>query len=247
MEEASGVDLDWFWRGWFYSTDHVDISLDRIYKLRVDTKDPDIDFARERQVELDKPYSLTDERNKAEGKKLWIERFPDIKDFYDENDRFTVTNKERNSYQSFLKGMKDWERKAFERTVSEDKNYYVLDFTNKGGLVMPIILELEFADGSKEEMRIPAEIWRKSPKAVSKLIVTEKEKELVNVTVDPRWETADVDVENNHYPRRIIPSRVEAYKSKRRTSKVSRDIMHDIKTELKSDKDDEEKKEKEDK
>ncbi|MEC9261825.1 MAG: M1 family metallopeptidase, partial [Pseudomonadota bacterium] len=103
MEEASGVDLDWFWRGWFYTTDHVDISLDKVYKLRLDTEDPDIDYARERQFEKDKPMSLTVERNKEEGRKLWVERFPDITDFYDENDQFTVTNKERNKYQSWLK------------------------------------------------------------------------------------------------------------------------------------------------
>jgi predicted secreted protein len=236
MEEASGVDLDWFWRGWFYTTDHVDISIDTVYKLRIDTKDPDIDFSRERQYEADKPLSLTTERNAAEGK-LWVERFPDIKDFYDDNDRFTVTNKERNSYQKFLKDLKPWERETFERAVKEDKNYYVLDFSNNGGLVMPIILELTFADGSKENQYIPAEIWRRSAKSVSKLLITDKDKELVSVTIDPRWETADVDVNNNHYPRQIIPSRIEAYKSKKSTSKVSRDIMQDIKTELKTDDD----------
>jgi hypothetical protein len=240
MEEASGVDLDWFWRGWFYSTDHVDISLDKISKLRVDTKDPDIDFDRSRQEELDKPMSLTDERNKAEGKELWVERFSDITDFYDENDRFTVTNKERNKYNKFLKDLKPWEKTAFERAVKEDKNYYVLEFSNKGGLVMPIILELTFADGSIENQYIPAEIWRRTPKAVNKMIITDKDKELVSVTIDPRWETADVDVDNNHYPRQIIPSRIEAYKSKKSTKKVSRDIMQDIKTELKTDDDDEE-------
>ena len=239
MEEASGVDLDWFWRGWFYSTDHVDISLDKISKLRMDTKDPDIDFDRQRQEELDKPLSLTDERNKAEGKQLWVERFPDVTDFYDENDRFTVTNKERNKYQKFLKKLDPWERATLERAVKEDKNYYVLEFSNKGGLVMPIILELTFADGSKEQQYIPAEIWRRTPKAVNKLIITEKDKELVSVAVDPRWETADVDVSNNDYPRKIIPSRIEAYKSKESTKKVSRDIMQDIKTELKSDDEDE--------
>jgi hypothetical protein len=235
MEEASGVDLDWFWRGWFYSTDHVDISLDKISKLRMDTKDPDIDFDRQRQEELDKPMSLTDERNKAEGKQLWVERFPGVTDFYDENDRFTVTNKERNKYQKFLKELKPWERATFERAVKEDKNYYVLEFSNKGGLVMPILLELTFADGSKEQQYIPAEIWRRTPKAVNKLIITDTDKELVSVTVDPRWETADVDVSNNNYPRKIIPSRIEAYKRKKSTKKVSRDIMQDIKTELKSD------------
>ena len=237
MEEASGVDLDWFWRGWFYTTDHVDISLDRVYKLRLDTENPDVDFDRERQAELDKPYSLTDERNKAEGKKLWVDRFSDIKDLYDEKDRWTVTNKDRNKYNKYMKGLKDWERKALERAVKEDKNYYVLDFSNKGGLVMPIILELTFEDGSKENMYIPAEIWRRTPKAVSKLIVTEKDKNLVSVVVDPRWETADVDVENNHYPRRIIPSRIESYKSKRSTTGVRRDLMHEIKTKLKTDED----------
>ena len=243
MEEASGVDLDWFWRGWFYTTDHVDISLDKVYKLRLDTEDPDIDYARERQFEKDKPMSLTVERNKDEGRKLWVERFPDITDFYDENDQFTVTNKERNKYQSWLKKLEPWERKAFERAIEEDKNYYVMEFSNVGGLVMPIILEMTFADGTKEMMRIPAEIWRRTPKAVSKLVVTDKDKELVSVTVDPRWETADVDVENNHYPRQIIPSRIEAYKSKRSTTGARRDIMQDIKTELKTDDEDGEKKE----
>ena len=234
MEEASGVDLDWFWRGWFYSTDHVDISLDRVYKLRLDTQDPDIDLTRQREAEQEKPLSLTVERNQQEGRKLWIERFDDIKDFYDDNDQYTPTNKDRNKYQSFLKKLEPWERKAFERAVREDKNYYVMDFTNKGGLVMPIILELEFADGTKQITRIPAEIWRRTPKQVSKLIVTEKDQELVSVTVDPRWETADVDVENNAYPRRIIPSRIEAYKSKKSTSRVSMDLMQDSKTKLKS-------------
>ena len=244
MEEASGVDLDWFWRGWFYSTDHVDISLDKISKLRIDTKNPDIDFDRLRQEELDKPLSLTDERNKTEGKELWVDRFSDITDFYDENDRFTVTNKERNKYNKFLKDLKPWEKTAFERAVKEDKNYYVLEFSNKGGLVMPIILELTFADGTKENQYIPAEIWRRTPKAVNKMIITDKEKELVSVTIDPRWETADVNVDNNHYPRQIIQSRIEAYKSKKSTKKVSRDIMQDIKTELKTG--DDEDKEKDD-
>ena len=233
MEEASGVDLDWFWRGWFYSTDHVDIAIDRVYKLRLDTEDPDIDLAREREAELDKPLSLTVERNEQEGRKLWVERFEDIKDYYDDNDQYTPTNKDRNKYRKFLDKLEPWERKAFERAVREDKNYYVMDFSNLGGLVMPIILQMEFADGTSQMMRIPAEIWRRTPKAVSKLVVTDKDKELVSVTVDPRWETADVDVENNHYPRRIIPSRIEAYKAKDSTRRVSMDLMQDSKEELK--------------
>ncbi len=231
MEEASGVDLDWFWRGWFYSTDHVDISLDKVYKLQLDTKDPDIDFERRRKEEQDKPASYFVELNEAENKTSWVERNKDVTDFYDKNDRFTVTNKERNSYQQFLADLEPWERKVFERAIDENKNYYVLNFSNLGGLVMPILLQLTFEDDSVEELYIPAEIWRKTPDAVSKLIVTEKT--LKQVVVDPKWLTADVDVENNHYPRQIIPSRIEAFKREKSKDLAERDIMQDSKTKLK--------------
>jgi hypothetical protein len=231
MEEASGVDLDWFWRGWFYSTDHVDLSIDRIWKLRLDTKDPDIDFERRRQEEQDKPPSIIVERNRAE-LELWVDRNPAVRDFYDKNDRFTVTNKERNEYQAFLEELEDWEKAALERAVAEDQHYYVLEFSNPGGLVMPLILQLSYENGKTETMHIPAEIWRRDAKTVKKLIVTERE--LTGVLIDPRWETADVDVENNHYPRRIIPSRIEAFKTPEREGLERRDIMQDIKTKLKT-------------
>ena len=229
MEEASGVDLDWFWRGWFYSTDHVDISIDRVWKLRLDTTDPDIDYDRRRQEEADKPDSVIVDRNRADGP-TWVEQNPGIRDFYDENDRFTVTNKERNEYQAFLAELEEWEREALERAVEEDQNYYVLEFTNHGGLVMPILLELTFDDGATERLDIPAEIWRRNVNTVKKLIVTDRE--LTQVVIDPNWETADTDVENNHYPRRIIPSRIEAFKTKDREGMEHRDIMQDIKTKL---------------
>ena len=238
MEEASGVDLDWFWRGWFYTTDHVDISLDRIYEMRLNTENPDIDNARSREEWLDKPSSLFVERNAAEGRRTWVERNPDVRDFHDDNDMFTVTNKERNSYNSFLEGLDDWERKALDRAIAEDKNYYVLEFSNLGGLVMPIILGISYADGSSEEMRLPAEIWRRDSRIVRKLIVTDKD--VSEIVLDPHWETADVDIENNYYPRRLIPSRVESYKSEPRNGFSSRDLMQDIKTELKSEDDEDE-------
>ncbi|TQV71079.1 M1 family metallopeptidase [Aliikangiella marina] len=231
MEEASGVDLDWFWHGWFYTTDHVDISIDKVYKLRLDTKNPDIDFERLRQEEADKPTSLFVERNRKEGRELWIDKNKDVRDFYDENDRFTVTNKERNKYQQFLADLEVKEREALERAIKEDKNYYVVDFSNIGGLVMPILLEVTYADDEKELMHFPAETWRRSPHSVSKLIVTDRE--IKSLTLDPQWETADVDIENNYYPRRIIPSRIEAFKQKRSEEPVRRDIMQDIKTKVK--------------
>jgi len=239
MEEASGIDLDWFWRGWFYTTDHVDIALNRVYEMRLDTENPDIDYPRQRDIEKSLPPSVLIERNRESGMQTWVERNPDVRDFYDDNDQFTVTNKERNSYNSFLDGLEDWERAVLDRAVSEDQSYYILEFANEGGLVMPIILELTYADGSKEEMRLPAEIWRRSPHAVKKLLVTDKQ--LASILVDPMQETADVDIENNYYPRRIIPSRIESFKSENGGGLVGRDIMQDIKTELKSaDEDDEE-------
>ncbi|MFC1777221.1 M1 family metallopeptidase [Pseudomonadota bacterium] len=231
MEEASGVDLDWFFRGWFYSTDHVDLSVDRIWKLRLDTHDPDIDFERRRSEEEDKPVSIIVERNRLE-LELWVDQNKDIRDFYDKNDRFTVTNKERNEYREFLDELEDWEKVALKRAIEEDQHYYVLEFANHGGLVMPIILQLTYADGKQETINIPAEIWRRNAKTVKKLIVTDRE--ITQVVLDPRWETADVDIENNHYPRRIIPSRIEAFKTPESEKLENRDIMQDIKTELES-------------
>jgi hypothetical protein len=233
MEEASGIDLDWFWHGWFYTTDHVDISVDKVYQLRVDTKDPDIDLSRRRDEEAEKPASQFVKTNKQEGKRLWVDLNKDISDFHDTNDRFTPTNKDRNKYLKMLEDFDPWERKAFDRAIKEDKNYYVIKLSNIGGLVMPILLELTYEDGNQESVYIPAEIWRKSPAKVSKLIVTEKNKQLVSVVVDPSWLTADVDNENNHYPRRIIPSRIEAYKKDKSKKRDSMDLMHDIKAKLK--------------
>ena len=238
MEEASGIDLDWFWRGWFYTTDHVDISLERVYQMQMNTENPDIDFAREREDDKAFSPSLFSERNRAAGMRTWVERNPDVRDFYDENDEFTVTNKERNAYNSFLEGLEDWERETLDKAVSEDRNYYLVEFANKGGLVMPIILDIEYADGVTEQIRYPAEIWRRSPKAVKKLIVTERE--IVSLTIDPHMETADADIENNFYPRRLVPSRIESFKASASSRRVSRDIMQDIKTELKADSDEDE-------
>jgi len=232
MEEASGVDLDWFWRGWFYTTDHVDISLDRVFELDLLSKDPDIDYPEKRQALAREPEKVGVTANAREGLVPWVQRFPDITDFYDDNDIFTVTNVERNSYGAFKAGLEPWEQAVFERAVKEDKSYYVLEFSNIGGLVMPIILGLEFADGTKEKLYIPAEIWRRNPHKVSKLLQFEKDRKLSQIIVDPDWETADADLENNYYPRRLTPSRLETYKAERGFSYARRDIMQDIKTEL---------------
>lgn len=232
MEEASGVDLDWFWRGWFYTTDHVDISLDRVFHMEMDAENPDIDLARHRTDVQNEPDKVGVTADRSEGLQTWVERHPDIRDFYDDNDIYTVTNKERNEYKELLEGFDPIERRVFDRAVAEDAEYYALEFSNIGGLVMPIILGLEFADGTTERMYIPAEVWRRNPHRVSKLLVFEKGRELTQIVVDPNWETADADLENNYYPRRLTPSRVEAFKFKNPFTFDRRDIMQDIKTEL---------------
>jgi len=142
MEEASGIDLDWFWRGWFYTTDHVDIALDSIYEMTMDTENPDIDFARQREIEKALPPSVFVEANRDAGMQTWVERNLDVRDFYDENDQFTVTNVERNRYNNFLNGLEGWERETLDRAIDENLNYYILEFSNVGGLVMPIILSV---------------------------------------------------------------------------------------------------------
>lgn len=242
MEEVLGVDLDWFWCGWFYIIDYVDISLDSVYKFCLDIEDLDIDFVCECEVEMEKLKLFIDFCNKEEGKKFWVDCFEDISDFYDENDCYIVINKECNKYKKFLKDFEFWECKVFECVVKEDKNYYVLDFSNKGGLVMLIIFELMFEDGMKEEMCIFVEIWCCIFKVVSKFIVIDKDKELVSVIVDLYWEIVDVDVENNYYLCCIIFLCIEVYKNKLCNIYEYCDFMYDLKIELKiddEDKDDE--------
>jgi len=241
MEEASGVDLDWFWRGWFYSTDHVDISIDRVSRLKVDSHDPEISFPLEREEFAGEPLSRTLNNNAAEGRQTRVERHPELLDFYDENDQFTVSNKDRNEFQEYLESIRapldadpEWRIKALQRAQQEDKNFYMLEFSSPGGLVMPIILEITFTDDSVEMMRIPAEIWRRSPGQVNKLIA--RDKDIATIVVDPYWETADVELSNNHYPRKFIPSRLEIFKEEKASQNIpDRDLMQDIKTSLEAD------------
>ena len=228
MEEASGVDLDWFWRGWFYTTDHVDISLDRVYEMRLDTEDPDVDYARLRAIDESEPASVFVERNRAEGRRTWVERNPDVRDFYDQNDEFTVTGVERERYEEFLAGLESWERATLERAVDEDLNYYILEFSNLGGLVMPILLQVEYVGGRQEQITLPAETWRRAPHGLKKLLVSPEK--ISSIVVDPKWETADADIENNYYPRRIIPSRIESFRRPPSGNLADRDIMHNIRS-----------------
>ncbi len=225
MEDASAVDLDWFWRGWFYTTDHVDIALGDIHLYRPDSQNPDTEEAWERALENEKPEFISNLRNK--GHWLRTQDKPELLDFYNEHDKFTATNADRNKYNSANKKLEDWEKAL----LTNKSNFYIIDFNNVGGLVMPILLEVTYADNSKENIRIPAEIWRKNTSKVSKLLI--RDKEITAIAVDPNWETADVNVNNNYWPARPIKSRFELYKRKKD------DMMRDYNKELKSLDDDE--------
>lgn len=196
MEESSGVDLDWFWRGWFYSTDHVDIALDKVVRARLDGGDADAEAMERKRRREAEPKSLTVMRNTA---KTVTERDPATRDFYDRIDPLDATASERRKAAEALKDLTAEERAA--RAVKD--NFYRFSFSNRGGLVMPVILKMDFADGSSETARIPAEIWRTNAKAVTWQFVSAKT--LVKAEVDPMWETADADRSNNVYAGQIEP------------------------------------------
>jgi hypothetical protein len=222
MEDASGTDLDWFWRGWFYTTDAVDVSIDGITEYGVSSKNPELEKAWKKAQKGLEPISVTEQRNAGTLARR-VDAHPELKDFYNEHDDFTVTNKDRNKFNETIDTLEPWEKAL----LAQGKHLYLVDFSNVGGLVTPLVLEIELKSGKKYIERIPAEVWRYSTKKITKLIVTDEP--MVGLTQDPYWETADTDVSNNSWPRKITQSRLELYKSERGTG----DLMKDFKTPLK--------------
>lgn len=207
MEDASGIDLDWFWRGWFYTTDHTDISIEGIREFKIETEAKALENPK-RQVERDsKPVSVSAELNQSLPKR--VDAYPYLSDFYNTYDALAVTEADEKDLEEFLKKLSE-EEKAF---LDNPLHFYLLDFKNLGGLVMPILVELTFEDGTTEEHTIPALIWRKNSGSVSKLFITEKP--IASVTVDPRQQTADTNKDNNIFPREIQQSRFQVFKAKK--------------------------------
>jgi len=202
MEESSGMDLDWFWRGWFYSTDHVDISLENVVQARLATDEDEEQSdgpppPGEPEVEVvEPPVPLTIANNA--GMQTVIERNPSI-DAYDDNagGAYPLTDEQR---RAIGRGGRQMIMPLIQEAQAFDSNVYRFSFKNVGGVLMPIILKLTFDDGTSEVVRIPAEIWRYNSQEVSWQYVTDKT--LVQTEVDPDWETADADRENNYFPRR---------------------------------------------
>jgi hypothetical protein len=207
MEDASGVDLDWFWRGWFFTTDHVDISLDNVTPFRMDTKNPDIEkpmAGKTAKEELEK--DITYQNNKKDLPTTAVERNKDLEDFYNSYDPNAIVPSDKKAYDQYMAELGEKE-KAF---IAKGLHFYQLDLSNKGGLVMPLIIQFNLEDGTKEVKRIPAEIFRLNDQKVSKVFALSKP--VVSVELDPQEETADTERENNFFPRKAVPSRFEMFK-----------------------------------
>lgn len=188
MEDASAVDLDWFWRGWFYSTDYVDIGVKSVKKLRF-TNTPDA----KAKVLIDK-YGLTDED------------YPLV--FLEENDSPEISDQSGSDIlNTYLEKIE-----ANEGVMPKlPKNFYEVTFEKPGGLVMPILVQYNYNDGTSEQIKYPAEIWRKNDKTVKKIIATDKE--IVSLELDANASTADVETANNIWPKKESESEFDQFKS----------------------------------
>ncbi|MEQ9423591.1 MAG: M1 family metallopeptidase [Cyclobacteriaceae bacterium] len=190
MEDASAVDLDWFWKGWFYTTDHVDMSIDNVkwYKMAIN----------EEGVE----NQVTGEIANPESGEL-------PGNFQEAADTFEFTDTDNSEYREFMNRLDDNQIKQ----KNASKNFYEITFKNKGGLVMPVIVEWTFTDGTKEVQKIPAEIWRRNEQEVTKVFA--KDKEVMNIVLDPDQQTSDTYVDDNIFPRVELPSRFQKFKDDR--------------------------------
>ena len=191
MEDASAIDLDWFWRGWFYSTDNVDVSVEGVKWFKM--KNVDKPFENKAKVEN---KEIKGKKNQSDDPKYAMPFEPS--EFY-----FSSTNK--NEYREFMNQVDDDKIKM----QNSNKNFYEVTFENKGGLVTPLIIEWTYEDGSIEIEKLPAEIWRLNETVVSKVFV--KDKIVKNIKLDPNKETADVNMDDNNFPRLELKSDFEKF------------------------------------
>jgi len=191
MEDASAVDLDWFWRGWWFTTDHVDIALEDVawYRVKSTKANPENKSVQTTTGDLGKGNTPSTDFSKGPRE-------------------FKLTNSPDFMYGEFLGRVDD---NAIRKKL-EGKNLYQVKLKNVGGLVMPVIIEWTYADGTKEVENIPAEIWRQNENEISKVFI--KDKEVTSVVIDPKNQTADVDNANNVFPKRAGDSKFDTFKNK---------------------------------
>jgi Peptidase family M1 domain len=210
MEDASGVDLDWFWKGWFYTVEPVNQSLENVEWFGIDKADPTQKSDIARKDAAAKKETMSNIRNKTDIQKTVVEENPDMKDFYNSYDKFATNDGDKKKYDQYMAGLSEDEKKL----VDANKNFYVLNVKNKGGLPMPVIVRANYEDGTNEVFRIPAEIWRLNDKEVKKVIPTDKK--VTKWTLDPFFEIADIDTEDNAFPREPTqPTRFQVFKGQR--------------------------------
>ena len=211
LENASAVDLDWFWRGWFYSTDPVDISIDEVKWYTLDTRNPEVEFPLKKLDEENEPTQSWEEKNRIEIQETIVEIDEEANDFYNKYDPYEVTILDMDDFIKYRDSsvVEPQEKRIYNSNL----NYYEIKFSNVGGLVMPIILELQYEDSTNYIIRIPAEIWRKNRDQITKVFATKKLVKSFNL--DPQLETADINLINNNWPRKTIKSKFELYKNKK--------------------------------
>jgi hypothetical protein len=191
LEDASAVDLDWFWRGWFFGTDNVDVEVDEVkwFQLRANAADPENKTVKPVQGDLAKAKTSVKATDFSNGPEM-----------------FTLINTPDQLYGEFTSRVDD----SAVRQKLTGKNVYQVKFKNNGGLVTPLVIEWSYKDGSKEIERIPAEVWRVNENEFTKVFI--KDKEVVNVLVDPNLELADVDMNNNAFPKKPGESKFDQLK-----------------------------------
>ena len=218
MEDASSVDLDWFWRGWFYSTDHVDIGLEKVKYYRINDQNP-VTNKKESKMNFVEVYNkdISNQRNKDIVTYREIDK--GLEDFYTSYDRYKATEKEIKKYEKFNKNLNEDEKEILKK----NQHFYEIKFSNIGGLVMPIILNFSFKDNSNEVIKIPAEIWKKNDLEISKVFAFDNE--VTQIELDPFMETADTDRSNNFWPQQLEASKFELYNYKNRRDRPSSNPM----------------------
>jgi Peptidase family M1 domain len=208
MEDASGMDLDWFWKGWFYGVEPVDMDLADVQWYGVDSQDPSKQKAAQKADAQAKRQTQSNIRNQKDIPQTEVEKNADLRDFYDTYDRYAVTEADKKRFEQYTAGLSEEEKGL----VNANKNFYVIQVKNKGGMVMPVIVRMEFEDGTNEVIRIPAEVWRLNDKEIKKVIPTDKK--VAKWTLDPFLETSDIDVNSNVFPREPEqPTRFQLFKS----------------------------------
>lgn len=229
MEDASAVDLDWYWRGWFYGIDPVDIAIDTVKHAVYDATaaaPASMGGAMMRGGRggmgggargMDKPQvpafdDISKVRNRADKSIVFLtDSDTTLRDFYWRYDRGIEPYDTAAKKPAMNFGAPEPLTEA-EKAKYTDVNLYEITFLNKGGLVMPIIVEFTFADGTKETQKLSAQIWRKNENKVTSVFLTNKK--AVSIQLDPMRETADIDESNNKWPNVLTPSKFTMFKMK---------------------------------